>query len=278
MTPSGTVTDNGLIHVEGLWLSLPDPSRQRLFRTGTRINILKGLDFAINRGEVLGIVGSSGSGKSTLGRALVKLLEPTAGRILFDGVDFRSLGGIELRDRRRSFQMIFQDPMSSLNPRRRVGAIIESPLRLHRFTRIAERCDEAMAQVGLSMSLRDRYPHELSGGQRQRVGIARAIALGPDFVVADEIVSGLDMSTQAQVLNLLQQLVAQLNLTLAFISHDLAVVRKLCDRVMVIEDGRIVEIAPTAQLFSEPASECARNLLDAIPLPDPDQPNWLFGD
>jgi ABC-type oligopeptide transport system ATPase subunit len=222
----------------------------------------------------LGIVGGSGSGKSTLGRTMVRLLEPTGGRIAFDGQDITHLAEPALRPLRRRFQMIFQDPMSSLNPRHRVGQIIASPLALHGFTDTTARMFEALDQVGLAHAFASRFPHELSGGQRQRVGIARAIALRPEFILADEIVSGLDVSSQAQVLTLLERLVADLGLTLAFISHDLSVVRRLCSRVLVLHQGMIVENAPTAQVFASPQSDYTRDLLQAIPLPDPDQP-WV---
>ena len=220
----------------------------------------------------MGIVGGSGSGKSTLGRALIRLLEPSGGAIRFDGQDITHLPEAELRPLRRRMQMIFQDPLSSLNPRRRVGGIIAGPLRLNGFDSVDRRVDEALDHVGLPRSFRSRYPHELSGGQRQRVGIARAIALRPEFLLADEIVSGLDVSSQAQVLNLLEGLVAELGLTLAFISHDLSVIRRLCRNVLVLHRGEIVENAPTAQVFAAPQAAYTRELLEAIPLPDPDQP------
>ncbi len=260
-----------LYTVQDLTLSLADMTRKPLFGPAPRLEILKGLDFGIPKGEVLGIVGGSGSGKSTLGRELVRLLEPSGGRILFDGVDITHLGDGALRPLRRRFQMIFQDPMSSLNPRHRVGTIIAEPLRLHGFDGVAGRVLRALDHVGLGREFARRYPHELSGGQRQRVGIARAIALEPEFILADEIVSGLDVSSQAQVLNLLGGLVRDMGLTLAFISHDLSVVRRLCARVMVLQGGQIVENRETAALFSDPQAQYTRDLLDAIPLPDPDQ-------
>jgi peptide/nickel transport system ATP-binding protein len=235
------------------------------------IDILHGLSFTIPKGAVVGIVGGSGSGKSTLGRALVRLLEPSGGQILFDGTDITHLPERDLRPLRRRFQMIFQDPMSSLNPRHRVGTIIAEPLRLHGFDAIPDRVTRALDQVGLARAFATRYPHELSGGQRQRVGIARAIALEPDFILADEIVSGLDVSSQAQVLNLLERLVRELGLTLAFISHDLSVIRRLCQRTIVLYRGEIVEDRPTAGLFADPQAAYTRELLDAIPLPDPAQ-------
>ena len=249
-------------------------TQKPLIGRAPRLEILKGLTFDIPRGAVVGIVGGSGSGKSTLGRTLIRLLEPTGGSIRFDGRDITHLDEATLRPMRRRMQMIFQDPMSSLNPRRRVGGIIAGPLRLHGLDRIDARVDDALDHVGLPRAFRARYPHELSGGQRQRVGIARAIAMAPEFILADEIVSGLDVSSQAQVLNLLERLVKELGLTLAFISHDLSVIRRLCTRVIVLHRGEIVENAATAEVFDRPQAAYTRELLDAIPLPELDQPNW----
>ncbi|MBL9049740.1 MAG: ABC transporter ATP-binding protein [Tabrizicola sp.] len=260
-----------LYAVQDLRLSLPDMTRKPLLGPAPRIEILKGISFTLPKGEILGIVGGSGSGKSTLGCAMVRLLEPTGGHIRFDGHDITHLDEPTLRPLRRRFQMIFQDPMSSLNPRHRVGQIIAAPLRLHGFTDIQAKVADALDHVGLARPFADRYPHELSGGQRQRVGIARAIALRPEFILADEIVSGLDVSSQAQVLNLLERLVRELGLTLAFISHDLSVIRRLCSRVLVLHRGEIVENAPVTDLFAAPKAAYTRELLDAIPLPDPDQ-------
>ena len=260
-----------LYTVQNLRLSLSDMTAKPLMGAAPLIDILHGLSFTIPKGAVVGIVGGSGSGKSTLGRALVRLLEPSGGQILFDGTDITHLPERDVRPLRRRFQMIFQDPMSSLNPRHRVGTIIAEPLRLHGFDAIPDRVTRALDQVGLARAFATRYPHELSGGQRQRVGIARAIALEPDFILADEIVSGLDVSSQAQVLNLLERLVRELGLTLAFISHDLSVIRRLCQRTIVLYRGEIVEDRPTAGLFADPQAAYTRELLDAIPLPDPAQ-------
>lgn len=260
-----------LYRIEDLHLSLADMTRKPLMGAAPRIEILKGLSFSIPRGGIIGIVGGSGSGKSTLGRAMVRLLEPSAGRILFDGIDITHLPEDRLRPIRRRFQMIFQDPMSSLNPRHTVSQLIAGPLALHGFDGIDMCVREALDHVGLPRSFASRYPHELSGGQRQRVGIARAIAMRPEFILADEIVSGLDVSSQAQVLRLLEDLVRDLGLTLAFISHDLSVIRRLCSSVLVLYQGQIVENSPTAQLFAAPQAAYTRELLDAIPLPDPDQ-------
>ena len=261
-----------LYNIQNLRLSLADMTSKPLFGSAPRIEILKGLSFTIPKGSVVGIVGGSGSGKSTLGRALVRLLEPSGGCIRFDGTDITHLPEPALRPLRRRFQMIFQDPMSSLNPRHRVGTIIAEPMRLHGMDDIRARTARALDHVGLPQHFASRFPHELSGGQRQRVGIARAIALEPDFILADEIVSGLDVSSQAQVLNLLERLVADLGLTLAFISHDLSVIRRLCQRTIVLYHGQIVEDRPTADLFATPKAAYTRDLLDAIPLPDPAQP------
>jgi len=263
-----------LYEIADLRLSLADMTRKPVFGAAPRMEILKGLSFTIPKGAVMGIVGGSGSGKSTLGRALVRLLQPSGGAVRFDGRDITHLDEAALRPLRRRFQMIFQDPMSSLNPRHTVGTIIAEPLRLHGFDDVAGRVARALDHVGLPRGFAGRYPHELSGGQRQRVGIARAIAVEPDFILADEIVSGLDVSSQAQVLQLLERLVAELGLTLAFISHDLSVIRRLCSRVLVLYQGRIVENRETAALFASPEADYTRELLDAIPLPDPDQP-WV---
>ncbi|WP_052249651.1 ABC transporter ATP-binding protein [Tateyamaria sp. ANG-S1] len=260
-----------MYEIRNLRLSFPDMAHKPLFGAPPQIEILKGLSFDIPKGVVLGIVGGSGSGKSTLGRAMLRLLEPSSGTIRFDGTDITHLSEPELRPLRRRFQMIFQDPMSSLNPRRQVHGLIAGPLRLHGMEDVTGRVSRALDMVGLPQNFATRYPHELSGGQRQRVGIARALALEPDFILADEIVSGLDVSSQAQVLNLLSQLVDELRMTLAFISHDLSVIRRLCTRVLVLHHGKIVEQAETAALFDAPAADYTRELLAAIPLPDPYQ-------
>lgn len=260
--------------IRDLRLSFPDLAHKPLFGSAPGIEVLKGLSFDIAKGEVLGIVGGSGSGKSTLGRALVRLLEPSSGQIHFEGNDITHLPEDALRPLRKKFQMIFQDPMSSLNPRRTVGAIIAGPLRLHKFDAISDRVAQALDHVGLPQGFRHRFPHELSGGQRQRVGIARAIATEPDFILADEIVSGLDVSSQAQVLSLLERLVDDMGLTLAFVSHDLSVIRRLCDTTLVLYRGEIVEHGATAALFDGPRADYTRDLLDAIPLPVVDD-TWL---
>lgn len=263
-----------MYQVRDLRLSFADMAHKPLFGAAPRIEVLKGISFDLPKGGVLGIVGGSGSGKSTLGRAMLRLLEPDTGQILFDGRDISHMTEDELRGMRKRFQMIFQDPMSSLNPRRKVGGIIAGPLRLHGFEDTPAGVAEALDLVGLPRHFAQRFPHELSGGQRQRVGIARAIALRPDFILADEIVSGLDVSSQAQVLNLLEELVKELGLTLGFISHDLSVIRRLCNRIVVLHHGEVVEDSDTAALFDAPLAAYTRELLNAIPLPDPNQP-WI---
>jgi peptide/nickel transport system ATP-binding protein len=266
-----------LFTVRGLRLALPDLGARPLLGPAPKIEILKGLDFDLPRGTVTGIVGESGSGKSTLGRCLVRLHRPTAGSIRFDGTEIATLDTAGLKPLRRDLQMVFQDPMSSLNPRHRVRRIVGDPLRVNGLDRVEARVAEALDRVHLGRAYADRYPHQLSGGQRQRVGIARALALAPRFILADEIVSGLDVSTQAQIIALLEEIVAGGDLTVAFISHDLSVIRRLCSHVMVMQAGEIVEQGATDRLFAAPGHPYTRVLLDAIPLPEPD-PGWLHAE
>jgi len=232
------------------------------------------VSFAIRPGEALGLVGESGSGKSTLGRLMLRLVEPTAGEIRFAGRSLLGLGGRELRALRREMQIIFQDPYGSLNPRMRVASIVGEGPAIHRLGTRAERkarVRELLGLVGLPPDAARRYPHEFSGGQRQRIGIARALAVGPRFVVADEAVSALDVSVQAQILNLLQDLRQRLGLTMLFISHDLRVVEHLSDRVAVMYLGRIVESASRDEIYTNPRHPYTRALLSAVPVPDPRQ-------
>ncbi|PZM14101.1 ATP-binding cassette domain-containing protein [Rhizobium tubonense] len=242
------------------------------------VKVLHGVDISIRRGETIGIVGESGSGKTTLGRALLKLIDISSGSICFDGTDITHLPDTRMRPLRRRMQMIFQDPMASLNPRHTIRRILVEPLLLHGVAKDAKaaerRVSTILERVTLPQSCLDRNPHELSGGQRQRIGIARAALLEPDFVLADEIVSGLDVSTQAQVLNLLKELSTDLGLSMAFISHDLSVIRAICNRVYVMRNGLVVEEGPCDRVFADPASGYTRMLLDAIPLPEVD-PEWL---
>jgi peptide/nickel transport system ATP-binding protein len=263
-----------LLETRGLSLDLPDRSARG--RHAKMTSIFRHVDLQIEAGESIGIVGESGSGKTSVARTLLRLYEPTAGTLLFEGRDITHLDQEALRPVRERIQIIFQDPLSSLNPRHRIAEIVAQPLVA--FRRVANRREARdaatglLARVGLGAQFLDRFPHELSGGQRQRVGIARAIALRPRMVVADEIVSGLDVSTQAQILLLLREL--KKDDSLVFISHDLSVVRTLCDRVYVMRHGQIVEHGETARLFSTPRHDYTRNLLNSIPLPEVD-PDWL---
>jgi peptide/nickel transport system ATP-binding protein len=266
-----------LLVASGLVVSYGQP--RGLFARGrSSATVLHGVDIRVGKGETVGIVGESGSGKTTLGRALLGLVKPTAGSVVFDGSDITALDERARRPLRRRMQMIFQDPMSSLNPRHTIGRILIEPILLHG---LAESHQAARAlvygvldRVGLSRGTIDRYSYELSGGQRQRVGIARAVVLRPDFVLADEVVSGLDVSTQAQVLRLLKELTGEMHLALAFISHDLSVVRSICQRVVVMREGGVVEEGPCERVFAAPAAAYTRMLIDAIPLPSVD-PGWL---
>lgn len=269
-----------LFKVDGLKVALPDPARQSLFGRRPMIGILHDISLEIEEGTVVGLVGESGSGKSTLGRTLVRLIEPVSGSIRFAGTDITHLDEAALRPIRRHLQVIFQDPLSALNPRLTIGTIIGRPLMLHGLAgdrrQARKLAEQALDHVGLPTAFAARYPHELSGGQRQRIGIARAIATQPRFVLADEIVSGLDVSSQAQILALLAQLKSEMKLTIVFISHDLSVVRRLCDQVVVLRHGEILENRPTGPLFEHPEHAYTAELKAAIPLPEVDE-NWLAG-
>ncbi len=248
------------------------PRQRRLFSPASVVRAVDGVTFEIDEGELFGLVGESGSGKTTTGRCILRLIEPTSGGVRFRGDDVLAFSRARLRQARREMQIVFQDPYSSLNPRMRAGAIVEEPLVIHRIGSRGER-RERVAQlfelVGLDPSHLSRYPHEFSGGQRQRIGLARALALNPSLIIADEPVSALDVSVQAQVVNLLLALQERLKLTYLFIAHDLRLVRHICGRVAVMYRGKIVEMGDTAAIYSAPAHPYTRALLSAIPMPDP---------
>jgi oligopeptide/dipeptide ABC transporter ATP-binding protein len=266
------MTSPALLEARGLRKEFPIRRGFLQRRHGT-VHAVAGVDLTLHRGECLALVGESGSGKTTLGRCLIRLSEPTSGEVLFDGEDLLALRPGDLRRRRRRFQMIFQDPYGSLDPRQRVGSIVAEPLAIHGLARDRperqRRTAELLAAVGLSPAMAGRFPHELSGGQRQRVGIARALAPGPDLIVADEPVSALDVSVRAQILNLLAGLQERLGLTLVLISHDLAAVEQVADRVAVLYLGRLVELGPAGALFSRPLHPYTVSLLSAVPVPEP---------
>jgi len=266
-------TAGPLLQVRGLKMHFPVTEGMIARRHIGDVKAVDGVDFTIGRGETLGLVGESGCGKTTMGRCILRLEKPTAGEILYDGVDIAKLGRRDLVALRRRIQVIFQDPYSSLNPRQKVGSIISEPMRVHGVepdsTRRLARVRELLSLCGLNPNFADRYPHEMSGGQRQRVGIARALALNPEFIVCDEAVSALDVSIQAQIINLLEDLRDKFNLTYLFIAHDLSVVRHLCQRVAVMYLGRVVELAACDELFDHPLHPYTRALLAAVPVPDP---------
>ena len=267
------MSSNGrLVETEGLKVYFPIKSGLVLDRHVGDVKAVDDVTLTIERGETFGLVGESGCGKSTLGRAILRLYAPTEGRIVFDGQDITRLGESALRPLRRRMQMIFQDPFASLNPRHSVGRIVGEPLRVHGLAGRREavaRVRELLQIVGLPADAVSRYPHEFSGGQRQRIGLARALAVNPDFVVCDEPVSALDVSIQAQILNLLERLQDEFNLTYLFIAHDLAVVRHISDRIAVMYLGSIVEISPADELYDNPLHPYTISLLSAVPIPDP---------
>ena len=262
-----------LVEVRDLKMHFPIYEGVFIRREAARVKAVDGLTFDILRGETLGLVGESGCGKSTTGRALLQLYRPTAGEVVFEGVDLCTLSGEDLHERRRDMQMIFQDPYASLNPRMTVGDIISEPLRVHRLasgTQARRRVQELMEIVGLDPRYIRRYPHEFSGGQRQRIGIARALACKPRFIVCDEPISALDVSIQAQIINLLEDLQQEFGLTYLFIAHDLAAVRHISDRIAVMYLGNLVELADGAEIYERPLHPYTQALISAVPIPDPE--------
>jgi oligopeptide transport system ATP-binding protein len=273
VTSTATV-DSGrnLLEVKALKMHFPLTSGLIFQRQIGAVRAVDGIDFFVEKGETVGLVGESGCGKSTTGRAILQLYKPTDGSVRFDGTELTTLGGEQMRRMRRRMQMIFQDPYASLNPRMTVGNIIGEPLEVHHLAEgkaKTERVQELLRVVGLNPYFTNRYPHEFSGGQRQRIGVARALAVEPDFIVADEPISALDVSIQAQIINLLEELQERFKLTYLFIAHDLSVVRHLSDRVAVMYLGKIVELADRAELYERPLHPYTQALLSAVPIPDP---------
>jgi oligopeptide transport system ATP-binding protein len=273
-TGGGGATNLGkvLLEVKDLKMYFPVTAGLIFQRKVADVKAVDGISFNVKRGETLGLVGESGCGKSTTGRAILQLYRPTAGTVNFDGTDLTKLKGGDLRRFRRRMQMIFQDPYASLNPRMSVGSIIAEPLAIHNLAKGKARKDrvqQLLSEVGLNPYYANRYPHEFSGGQRQRIGIARALAVEPDFIVCDEPVSALDVSIQAQIVNLLEDLQERFGLTYLFIAHDLSVVRHISDRVAVMYLGHIAELADRNELYENPLHPYTKALLSAVPVPDP---------
>ncbi len=270
--PGTRVAGENLLEVKDLIMHFPLTKGIVFQRKVGAVQAVDGVSFAIKKGETLGLVGESGCGKSTTGRAILQLYKPTAGEVNYQGRDLTKLDGGQMRKMRRHLQMIFQDPYASLNPRMTVGNIIAEPMQIHNLVpknERVERVQELLETVGLNPYFANRYPHEFSGGQRQRIGVARALAANPEFIVADEPVSALDVSIQAQIINLLEDLQEQFDLTYLFIAHDLSVVRHISDRVAVMYLGKMVELADRDDLYENPLHPYTKALLSAVPIPDP---------
>ncbi len=273
-TGNGAVPDDDiLISVNNLKMYFPVTSGMIFQRTVAYIKAVDGVSFSVRRGETLGLVGESGCGKTTTGRCILQLYKPTEGQVVFEGQDLTRMNTKQMRTMRREMQVIFQDPYSSLNPRMTAGNIIGEPLIVHGLVRnkneYREKVADLLQNVGLNPYMADRFPHEFSGGQRQRIGVARALSVSPKFIVADEPVSALDVSIQAQIINLLEELQEQFNLTYLFIAHDLSVVRHISDRVGVMYLGHLVEMAERNEIYRNPVHPYTRALLSAVPIPDP---------
>ncbi|MBG94256.1 MAG: peptide ABC transporter substrate-binding protein [Chloroflexi bacterium] len=273
MTTETRIQNENLLEVSNMKMYFPVTAGMIWKKKVADIKALDGVSFEVKRGETLGLVGESGCGKTTTGRCILQLYKPTAGSVKFDGQELTTMNAAGLRAARRRMQIIFQDPYGSLNPRMSAGNIIGEPLLIHKMTQSKaewrDRVAELLTIVGLNPAMADRFPHEFSGGQRQRIGIARALAVNPDFIVCDEPVSALDVSIQAQVINLMEDLRAQFDLTLLFIAHDLSVVRHISDRIAVMYLGHIVEIAERLELYENPLHPYTQALLSAVPIPDP---------
>ena len=267
------VKDNALLEVNNLKMYFPVTEGVIFQKKVADVKAVDDVTFSINKGEALGLVGESGCGKTTTGRCILQLYKPTSGQVIFNDVDVTALGKKDLRSVRREMQIIFQDPYGSLNPRMTCGDIVGEPLKVHKLTsnkgEYRDRVSELLLTCGLNPYMADRYPHEFSGGQRQRIGIARALAVNPSFIVCDEPVSALDVSIQAQIVNLLEDLQDQLGLTYLFIAHDLSVVKHISDRIAVMYLGHIVEVADRNELYENPIHPYTKALLSAIPIPDP---------